>query len=1052
MLSSEQVQHPFGQSEERLQGVLEFSPDAVVVVNHEGRVVRANQQADLLFGYGRGELIGQAVEMLIPEQFRAQHAQYRADYAAAPRLRPMGAGLALHARRKDGSEFPVDIMLNPVETKEGGVVIAVVRDITERKQAENLLRRQRDELAARARIIGAILQTRDLDERLDVILREAMEFLQAECGSVHLLMNNEVVLRCWSNLPDELRAHLLSFPADAIPDWMREPRVIQEALSEQGVMPDFAKRAGMQAWACVPLTISQILSGDGKPQAGWLGALTLGSRRYHDHALNEQDVQTLQGIADQLALAVDHARHLREAEQRLMRLTVLHQVDRAIVARQSVHDILHVVLRHVPQELDADAVAISLLDTTQARSMVFVMRLPNGTVVEEEAFTIAESLLHWLVERKEPVIIYDLTQDPRVQMHRGRMRNGRLASYLGVPLVAQNQTIGILHLVTTHPKVFAEEDVDFFCTLAGQAAIAIENSRMFEEATERAKALERMVANMISLAGAGPQDTHRLLGEAFREVTGVHHIACYRSDDATQTLALTEATGCPYPPEDIERRRAQLTFRLNDERSLVSLAAMTRQPLYLPDCHADPRWLPVNPNIRSAYFVPVAFGERLFSVMALLDDEACAFSSLQRSLAETFAAYAAAAMEAARLLQQTRASEEALKDTNHQLENTLRELRATQQQMVQQERLRALGTMASGIAHDFNNALVPIMGYSELLLTSPDVLGDKMRIQSYLQTIHTAALDAAGIVSRLREFYRPRDDAELRLPVSLNELVEQAVLLTQPKWKDEGLARGINIVVSTDLQSVPMVHCNPVEMREVLTNLIFNAVDAMPQGGTMTMRTRRGEGELPTQVIIEVSDTGVGMTEETRQHCFDPFFSTKGERGTGMGLAVVYGIIQRHGGTIEVESEWGKGTTFALRLPVPTQTPATPLQVVARPQQPLRVLVVDDEPTVLKVIREFLISDGHAVETAANGREALEKFHPEQFDLVVTDRAMPDMNGDQLAAAIKKMTPNKPVILLTGFGELMLATGEHLQAVDLILSKPVTLLALRRAIAQVTAE
>jgi CheY-like chemotaxis protein len=128
------------------------------------------------------------------------------------------------------------------------------------------------------------------------------------------------------------------------------------------------------------------------------------------------------------------------------------------------------------------------------------------------------------------------------------------------------------------------------------------------------------------------------------------------------------------------------------------------------------------------------------------------------------------------------------------------------------------------------------------------------------------------------------------------------------------------------------------------------------------------------------------------------------------------------------------------------------LQVVARPQQPLRVLVVDDEPTVLKVIREFLISDGHAVETAANGREALEKFHPEQFDLVVTDRAMPDMNGDQLAAAIKKMTPNKPVILLTGFGELMLATGEHLQAVDLILSKPVTLLALRRAIAQVTAE
>ncbi|MDW8366286.1 MAG: PAS domain S-box protein [Abditibacteriales bacterium] len=431
--------------------------------------------------------------------------------------------------------------------------------------------------------------------------------------------------------------------------------------------------------------------------------------------------------------------------------------------------------------------------------------------------------------------------------------------------------------------------------------------------------------------------------------------------------------------------------------------------------------------------------------------------------------------------------EETLQDTNRRLEETLAELRATQQQLVQQERLRALGAMASGIAHDFNNALAPILGFSELLMLDPKRLEEPERVLEYLRTIHTAAQDAANVVSRLREFYRFRDTADVLLSVDLNGLVEQTILLTQPKWKDQAQASGRTIAIQTDLQPVPLIAANESELREALINLIFNAVDAMPNGGEIVLRTRMeevgklgnwGTGKLGnwgieesktdsisqsprfpisplphfpiySYVVLEISDTGVGMTEEVRRRCLEPFFSTKGERGSGLGLAVVYGIVQRHNGTIEIDSAPGEGTTVRLRLPAqgrPIQQDRPPM--TERVSRPLRVLVVDDEPRVREVIVEYLQRDGHIVVTAANGREGLEKFQNGQFDLVITDRAMTAMSGDQLALALKQFDASVPVILLTGFGEFMGAAGEHPPGVDVVASKPIGLTALREAMAK----
>jgi signal transduction histidine kinase len=388
-------------------------------------------------------------------------------------------------------------------------------------------------------------------------------------------------------------------------------------------------------------------------------------------------------------------------------------------------------------------------------------------------------------------------------------------------------------------------------------------------------------------------------------------------------------------------------------------------------------------------------------------------------------------------------AEEDLVATNRELEKALNELKATQQQVIQQERLSAIGQMASGIAHDFNNNLTPILGFSELLLENDKLLDNKAETRRCLEMLRTSAKDAASVVSRLREFYRPAETDEEFPVVDLAKIVQQAVALTEPKWRRQTQAKGLTVDVVADAKASPFVAGQESALREVLTNLIFNAVDAMPEGGRVSIETAV-EGD---DAVIRVRDTGIGMTEIVRQRCLEPFFSTKGERGTGLGLSMVYGIIERHRGKLEIESAVGQGTTFIIRLPLAENSPL----IATAPSGPrsrslLNVLIVDDEPRILEVVSAYLRCDGHSVSTAASGREALEKFQRNDFDLVVLDRVMPEMSGDQTARFIKQVRHDIPVIMLTGFGALIEVTGSQPAPVDVVLDKPVTLDALRQTI------
>ncbi len=394
------------------------------------------------------------------------------------------------------------------------------------------------------------------------------------------------------------------------------------------------------------------------------------------------------------------------------------------------------------------------------------------------------------------------------------------------------------------------------------------------------------------------------------------------------------------------------------------------------------------------------------------------------------------------LQKQNQGLEAQVRERTALLEELLAELRDTQDHVVKQERLRALGMMAGGIAHDFNNALTMVLGYGELLLPSLLHTGPEREI-AYLRHMIAAAQDATHVVSRLREFYRPATCNDVRVPVDLNEIAQQAVALTAPKWKGKCRADGVQIEVETELRAKALIGGNAAELREVLTNLIFNAVDAMPHGGRIVVSTAMNDG----CVTVAVGDSGTGMNDEDRARCLEPFFTTKGERGTGLGLSVVYGIVQRHGGTIDITSELGRGTTFLINLPITTAVAeASIVKQDIGVTRSLRILVADDQDVICELIAEYLRADGHVVEIAGDGNAALEKFDPKRIDLVVTDQSMPGMSGEQLARAINERAPGTPVILLTGFGDEMQARGTLPEGICLIVGKPVSAADLRRAV------
>jgi signal transduction histidine kinase/ActR/RegA family two-component response regulator len=465
------------------------------------------------------------------------------------------------------------------------------------------------------------------------------------------------------------------------------------------------------------------------------------------------------------------------------------------------------------------------------------------------------------------------------------------------------------------------------------------------------------------------------------------------------------------------------------------------QLVYEPDVLEVPFPFPqrlATAGLRSLVISPLIVENQVFGVMVAARRGSRAFSSGECEFLRQLSEHVALASHQARLY--------------GALQKAYDDLRLSQHTVMQQERLRALGQMASGIAHDINNAISPVSLYTESLLEREPNLSERAR--GYLVTIQRAIDDVARTVARMREFYRERE-AQLTLErVDLNGAVRQVAELTRPRWNDLPQQRGLHIELTMSLpDALPEIMGAEHEIRDALTNLIFNAVDAMPAGGTITLLTRKATSDDGLdRSVLEVRDTGLGMDDDTRRRCLEPFYTTKGERGTGLGLAMVYGMVQRHSAEIEIESAVGVGTTVRLSFPAHTSSlvAAAHGAKAATVGRRLRILLVDDDPVLIKSLQDTLQEDGHVISVAHGGQAGIDAYttshqRAEHFDIVVTDLGMPQVDGRKVAAAIKEISPAMPIILLTGWGQRLIAANDTPAHIDKVLSKPPRLADLRAA-------
>jgi PAS domain S-box-containing protein len=369
------------------------------------------------------------------------------------------------------------------------------------------------------------------------------------------------------------------------------------------------------------------------------------------------------------------------------------------------------------------------------------------------------------------------------------------------------------------------------------------------------------------------------------------------------------------------------------------------------------------------------------------------------------------------------------------------EKKKVENMLLQSEKLKSLGELAGGVAHDFNNVLAAILGRVQLLSMNFETPSGKQErrkvmreLKKGLEIIEKASLDGAETVRRIQEFSRRRADDKCFTHLDINELVDHALEFTKARWKDEAESKGIKIQIKKEISPPATIAGSASELREVFTNLINNAIDAMPQGGTIRIRTFKEN----SYIGIKIEDTGMGISKDISDRIFDPFFTTKGPQATGLGMSVSYGIITRHKGTISVDSQEGRGTVFTIKIPVTEvkEIKDEKTQELSKKGRKGNILIVEDEEDIRTLLSEILTSDGHAVSVASGGKKGIEVFKKERFDLILTDLGMPGMSGWEVASTIKKLAPEVIIAVITGWG-IQLDKDEMKQhGVDMIINKP----------------
>jgi signal transduction histidine kinase len=556
-----------------------------------------------------------------------------------------------------------------------------------------------------------------------------------------------------------------------------------------------------------------------------------------------------------------------------------------------------------------------------------------------------------------------------------------------------------------------------------QLLLDLENSnRDLSAALKRQKSLIDAGRGMGGI-GSLPELLDFFVGVAADELE-VDRVSLMLLDEETQEMWIVASRGLD------EKVKKEVRKKVGD--GIAGWVAREGKPVLVKDVVSDPRFKTFLHSTHATSFIsapivlsiPILLREKVLGVINVTNSRSGqSFDEEDMAFLYSFAGQAAVAIE------RTRQYEE--------LEQAYESLKTAQKSLVESERLNALGQMAAGVAHDFNNLLAGILGRVQLLqLKLKEKGADQSELDSQLELIEKLALQGAATVRRIQEFSRIRKDAPTE-SVDVNSVVRNAVEVTRPRWKDESETRGIPVEIRLELGRIPNIRGSTNELSQVVTNLIFNALDAMPEGGELTLKTFLAESAIG----LEVSDTGIGMSKEVKEKLFQPFFTTKGN-GYGLGTSIVYGIVARHGGEIQVSSEEGGGTTFLLSLPVvngPSEVQPSEKVAGVKKEGPAKVLVVEDNDLNRDMFGRYLTEMGHDAVLAANGKEMLPILERESFDLVITDLSMPGISGWQVAEQVKKRSPNMPVILVSGWAIQQDDARLRESGVDFVLQKPCTL-------------
>ena len=865
--------------------------------------------------------------------------------------------------------------------------------------------RLNQELSILNAISQTVNQSIDLDEILNKSVDKVMEMIDVHQASIYLLDEKKrelalVVHRGFSRKFLEFMKHrklgvgvsgkvALSGEPVFAEDYRKHPDAFDAAIEE-----------GLKSAAVIPL----------KSRDRIYGTLNIGKKEFSEIAPFDKNLfnsvgQIISGAMERTFLYTENVKRLEE-------LRTLYSISQEIASKLELKVILQKIMESAIELLGAGSGVISLWDNRRRNySVAIVHGLPESLIGAEVSQPGGGVVAVEVIAKKSPVLQRDYEHHPnRIK----ELDPYHIQEVLGVPLIVREMIIGTMAIGSSDPEVhFQQKEIDLLYNFAHQAAVAIGNAKLYEDSLAKIKQLTTLYEMGKTLSSTlDLDDLFKKALELLKERLGYTACGILLLDRERDELYMKQLIGGNL--EEIKKSK----FRVGID-GIVGWAAKTGELVYVPDVSKDSRYIPVGPCIKSQATFPLRVRDQLFGVLDIESDELNAFDEEDLKTLSSFASQMSISIENAQLFSD--------------LKQTLQELKQAQDQIVQAEKLRAMGEMASGVAHDFNNVLAVVLGNIQLLLHQLDHLSPE-EVREGLKVIERSSKDGAETISRIQEFTGVRRDREF-VTLSLNEIMMEVVNITQPRWRDQTQKKGVQVGLTTHLGDIPMIMGNPSELREVLTNIVFNAVDAMPNGGELTVTT---QPQAEDWVEVRIADTGVGMTEEVKRRVFDPFFTTKGVTNSGLGMSVSYGIIKRHGGEILIESQLGKGTSFVIHLPTGygEEEAVTKEVTPVKESGQARILVIDDEDSVRDVLSRMLQAKGHQVAVASNGEEGIERFKSEPFDLVFTDLGMPKLSGWEVGKTIKAINPKVPIAMITGWGVELDRQKLSESGIDLSIAKP----------------